>query len=489
MALSRLQPTPTHGWNSIPGSTLILGTITFPGRSRQTVSPSREGPRRPLPEGGRTGDWVHELLNLAEGPTSVMGQSSVWVAFEFSSDAVFQYEGAYVDNVRISGATCTPPPAPVLNAPSSVASGALINVTWSETSPLSMYVAQEATDLSFLGASSFPVIGPGRSISHTVATPTAYYYRVASGYACGGQLLQSAWSATAQTTVEPPCTFGLSAPGTSIPAAGGNGGVTVTTNVASCAWTAVSNAAWITVTGGASGVGGSAVSFAVAANGGSERTGTLTIAGHTFAVTQAAAGCSYSLSATGASMGLGAASGDFTVTATPATCTWSATSDQPSWLSVVGGATGMGTGSVRYLSIDDPGQIRTGAITAAGLPFTVTQAGVPCALSLSSSSAQVAAAGGTTTVAVTANFSNCQWDATSNDPAWLSIAGANPRTGSGFVTLTAAANTGAVQDRYRDDRGDGVHGDAGSAVRVYAQRVRRHHSGGWWHPPHRHRRE
>jgi hypothetical protein len=63
--------------------------------------------------------------------------------------------------------------------------------------------------------------------------------------------------------------------------------VAVTTQ-ATCAWTAVSNATWITVTSGAAGTGNGTVGFSAAANTGAARTGTLTIAGQTFTVTQSA---------------------------------------------------------------------------------------------------------------------------------------------------------------------------------------------------------
>jgi hypothetical protein len=57
---------------------------------------------------------------------------------------------------------------------------------------------------------------------------------------------------------------------------------------AGCAWTAQSQAAWITVTGGASGSGPGDVRFTVALNVGlARRTGTLVIAGQTVTVTQA----------------------------------------------------------------------------------------------------------------------------------------------------------------------------------------------------------
>jgi hypothetical protein len=48
----------------------------------------------------------------------------------------------------------------------------------------------------------------------------------------------------------------------------------------------VSKASWITVTTGSSGSGSGTVTFSVAANTGGDRTGTLTIAGRTFTVTE-----------------------------------------------------------------------------------------------------------------------------------------------------------------------------------------------------------
>jgi hypothetical protein len=55
----------------------------------------------------------------------------------------------------------------------------------------------------------------------------------------------------------------------------------------SCAWTAQSNVAWLTITAGTSGTGNGTVSYTVAANNTPDpRTGTLTIAGRTFTVTQ-----------------------------------------------------------------------------------------------------------------------------------------------------------------------------------------------------------
>jgi Zn-dependent metalloprotease len=83
------------------------------------------------------------------------------------------------------------------------------------------------------------------------------------------------------------CTFSISPTSVSSTAAGGSGTVTVTA-AAGCAWTAVSNSTFIGITSGASGSGNGTVSYSVGANAGTtSRTGTLTIAGQTFTVTQA----------------------------------------------------------------------------------------------------------------------------------------------------------------------------------------------------------
>jgi hypothetical protein len=62
---------------------------------------------------------------------------------------------------------------------------------------------------------------------------------------------------------------------------GGTGSVSVTT-AAGCEWTAASNADFVEITS----VSSSSVEYRVAVNDGAERTGTLTIAGQTFTVTQ-----------------------------------------------------------------------------------------------------------------------------------------------------------------------------------------------------------
>lgn len=85
------------------------------------------------------------------------------------------------------------------------------------------------------------------------------------------------------------CSYSIWPTSASYGASGGNGSVSVTTT-AGCPWTASSNSGWIHVTSGASGTGSGTVGYRVDANSGGPRTGTMTIAGHTFTVTQSSGG-------------------------------------------------------------------------------------------------------------------------------------------------------------------------------------------------------
>ncbi len=94
-------------------------------------------------------------------------------------------------------------------------------------------------------------------------------------------------SNTANFTIS--CSYAIQPTSQSFNAGGGTGSVNVTTT-SGCAWMATSNASFITITSGAGGSGNGTVNYSVAANTStSSRTGTLTIAGQTFTVTQSGA--------------------------------------------------------------------------------------------------------------------------------------------------------------------------------------------------------
>ncbi len=82
------------------------------------------------------------------------------------------------------------------------------------------------------------------------------------------------------------CSYSIAPTFQSFSASGGTGSLNVFAN-SRCAWQAVSNASWISVTSAAVGIGNSIVSYSVAPNPGtSGRNGTITIAGRTFSIKQ-----------------------------------------------------------------------------------------------------------------------------------------------------------------------------------------------------------
>jgi hypothetical protein len=243
-----------------------------------------------------------------------------------------------------------------------------------------------------------------------------------------------------RVTRSPGCAFSIDAPTATIPSSGGTGEVRVAT-AAGCAWTAASHAAWITVTAGASGNGPGSVRFSVPAHGGPTRTGTMTVAGRTFTVTQQS-GCTAALAAGSASFAAGGGAGGVAVSA-PAGCPWTAASDPATaWVRITAGAGGTGDGRVDFVVDSNSGPARSAALAIAGLPFTVHQSS-GCTYTISPASQAMGSAGATGSVAVTTSGS-CTWSATSA-LQWISITAGASGTGSGNVLFSVAANAGPAR--------------------------------------------
>ncbi len=83
----------------------------------------------------------------------------------------------------------------------------------------------------------------------------------------------------------------------------------------------------------------------------------------------------YSLSRTSDFVGASDGTGEVNVTTT-STCTWTAVSNA-AWITVEPVGVRTGSGSVDYHYTANPGGLRTGTITIAGLTFTVTQPQAP----------------------------------------------------------------------------------------------------------------
>jgi hypothetical protein len=177
-----------------------------------------------------------------------------------------------------------------------------------------------------------------------------------------------------QAAGAPPCSYSISPTSQNVDANANTSTVAVTTT-AGCEWTATaaSGAPWLTVTSGASGTGNGSVGVSIAANTGAARSGTVTVAGQTFTVNQAAfvAPCTYSIAPTSQTMPALGGAGTVTVTTTSA-CAWTASSNVP-WLTITSGAAGTGNGSVGFSAAANTLGSRTGTLTIAGQTFTVTQ--------------------------------------------------------------------------------------------------------------------
>ncbi|HZG51455.1 MAG TPA: pre-peptidase C-terminal domain-containing protein [Pyrinomonadaceae bacterium] len=142
-----------------------------------------------------------------------------------------------------------------------------------------------------------------------------------------------------------------------------------------CTATATSNAGFIIVNPpNIDSNGAGTVTYTVEANPtNSARSGTITVNGQTFTITQAAA-CTYAIHpAVRPFTADSNASGRFTVI-TQSGCPWTATTAAP-WITITEGATATtGTGRVRYtVAANTTGETRIGSITAGGRTHTVTQ--------------------------------------------------------------------------------------------------------------------
>jgi len=273
----------------------------------------------------------------------------------------------------------TPIPSFSLSAPASAAltSGAntTVGVTVSVTGGFNSAVALTLSSLpAGLTASFSPasLAAPGSGSSTLTLTPGA---TLASGtynltiMATGGGLTKTAPLAV---TLAPKCTFSLNPTSANVSGSASSSSVAVAAT-SGCSWTAVSNASWISITGGSPGAGNGTVNYSVAANVGSTgRTGTMTIAGISFTVTQAAPGCTYGLSASPLHSTPTGYTGSLSVTA-PAGCTWTAKSNV-TWMTITSGASGSGNGTVTYaVARNNTGASRTGTLTVAGYTVTITE--------------------------------------------------------------------------------------------------------------------
>jgi hypothetical protein len=207
---------------------------------------------------------------------------------------------------------------------------------------------------------------------------------------------------------------------------------------AGCAWTAQSQAGWVTIASGSSGTGAGVVRVSVAPTEGPGRTGAVTVAGVGVTVTQAS-GCR--VSAEPASLEAPAAGGTSAVAVrTAAGCPWSAASDVD-WIAIPQ-SSGAGPAQVSVTIAANPGPPRAAEFGIAEQSIAVRQAS-SCTWRLSPPSHHFDASGGRGNVLVIVG-GNCAWTAATT-VSWIRMEAGESGAGNGLVQFIVAANAGGAR--------------------------------------------
>ncbi len=170
------------------------------------------------------------------------------------------------------------------------------------------------------------------------------------------------------------CVPALSPTGQGFGSQGGLGSFTVTIG-STCIWSLNPSASWITILPSGS-QGSGQVTYAVAANTGGARTGTISVAGQSFNISQSGFSCTYTINPASASVYDSGGTAHTTVN-TAAGCPWTATSNA-SWITVTSGQAGTGNGTVVIAAAPNTGGPRSGTVTIAGQTYTVTEGAGAC---------------------------------------------------------------------------------------------------------------
>ncbi len=171
---------------------------------------------------------------------------------------------------------------------------------------------------------------------------------------------------TAPPPAQSACTYSLDHSAVRVSGAGGAAPIAVATWPA-CSWGVSGLPDWIAA---ASGKGPGTATLTVTVNPGAARQATVSVAGSPVAVTQDAA-CTYALDSASADFPLSGGSAAVNITAGVG-CPWSASSTLD-WVTLSGMTSGAGSGTVRLQAAADAGAARSGIVTIAGLPLTVSE--------------------------------------------------------------------------------------------------------------------
>jgi hypothetical protein len=284
-------PTPGGGLSS----PALSFTINNPVPAITSISPNT------LPLGG--GNFTLTVNGSSFTPTSQVQWNGSARVTTFSSSSLLTAAITSTDLATAGTATVTvfnPTPAGGTSAGSgfTVASNPTPAITGISPSVLgagSSSFTLTVTGSGFLSNSTVQWNGSNRTTTYVNATTLTAAITSMDISGVGTATVQVSTPApggglsnTEVFTISAGCTYTLTPSATSFPATASTGSVAVNAPPG-CAWSASSGSAFLSVTAGATGSGVGTVSFSVAVNTGSGRTGTLTIAGQQVSITQATA--------------------------------------------------------------------------------------------------------------------------------------------------------------------------------------------------------
>jgi hypothetical protein len=173
------------------------------------------------------------------------------------------------------------------------------------------------------------------------------------------------------------------------------------------------------------------------------------------------ASCTFTLSTTSITIGAAGGPGSIAVS-TASQCSWTARSEA-AWIFATGGTSVTGPGTFTFTASAASGTAaRTGALTVAGQPVSVTQQGESCAFTLLPPSRSFDALGGTAAFDVN-TAPACAWTSAATAP-WLTLVSGQSGTGNGTITYAVGPNAEASSRAASVTAGGAVHAVAQSGV-------------------------
>ncbi len=228
------------------------------------------------------------------------------------------------------------------------------------------------------------------------------------------------------------------------------GSFSVSSNVS---WVVSTNNTWITL-GKNSGKNNETVNYAVSANTGSSRTGTITITGggitHKFTLRQNPPN-TLAISKENKTHTSSSGTGSISVSSN---VSWSA-SKTASWITITSGSTGSNKGTVKYSVSANTGSARSGTITISGggitRIFTVSQ-DAPIVLTISPESRNHSSSSGTGNISVSSNVS---WSV-KKSASWITINTGSSGSSNETVNYYVSANSGSARSGTIKISGGGI---------------------------------